>query len=351
MGNSNTSQPNPEIRALVHQINAYLNSKSTILYQISLLKLKLNSRSSYSDGSEESKGIAAEIAAMPNLVETLREIAAEKLSPANTEPEIPTNVTQIFEIKDKDFEELELNYLEVEKAFDELVVVRDETKFKLEQALKKVQKEQKMNLGEIKEKCGEIVAESENLNTIILELKEKLEFLQKKKAEALIKRGNKRKTFLGMSIINKSAMDLKSRFILKQELIKTIHQTKAEQDAQLANFESRNKLINMRNENIEEEEMALNIEMSQNKDKIIDLEWEIEKLVKERNYLKRHNGELSMNLGDKTNSNESEQGSFGSSLASLLNGFGDYRLEKEAIAEENLKLKQHVQDIISIKRH
>lgn len=349
MGNSNSAQPDPELRALVHKINAYLNSKSTILYQISLLKLKLNSRSNYSDGSEESKGIASEIEAMPNLLETLKHIAMEKMNPRNPSPDIPLNVSEIFDIKDNEIEELENKYLEEEKIIDELVQARDETKIKLEQALKKNEKEQKMGLNEIKEKCSEIIAESENLNAIVLELKEKLEFLQKKKAEALIRRGNKRKTFLGMSIINKSAMDLKSKYILKQELIKTIHQTKAEQDAQLANFESRNKLISMRNENMEEEELALNIEIGQNKDKVIELEWEIEKLIKERNYLKKNNGDLSMNLGDK--SNDSDQGSFGSSLASLLNGFGDYKLEKEAIAEENLKLKQHIQSIISVKRH
>ena len=123
----------------------------------------------------------------------------------------------------------------------------------------------------------------------------------------------------------------------------------------MANFESRNKMINMRNESIEEEEVALNIELNQNKDRIIELEWEIEKLAKEKQKMKKQqtiSGELSMNFGsaDRMPSDESDQGSLGSSLASLLNGFGDYRLEQEAMAEENFRLKQHVRDIISVRR-
>ena len=355
MGNSTNSKPDSELRALVHQINSYLNSKSTILYQISLLKLKLNSRSSYGDGSEESTGIENEIKVLPNLIQNLKEIAEEKLNPHTQEVEMSGDLSDIFERKDKEIQDLEDMYQQEEIKLSELIMSRDDSRYKLEEMIVRQEKVQSMNINEVKEKCTEIVSENEELSSLITELKEKLEFLQKKKGEIMISRGNKRKTFLGMSIVNQSAMDLRSKHILKQELIKTIQQTKAEQDVQMANFESRNKMINMRNESIEEEEVALNIEINQNKDRIIELEWEIEKLAKEKQKMKKQqtiSGELSMNFGsaDRMPSDESDQGSLGSSLASLLNGFGDYRLEQEAMAEENFRLKQHVRDIISVRR-
>jgi DNA repair exonuclease SbcCD ATPase subunit len=355
MGNSSSAQPDPELRSLVHKINSYLNSKSTILYQISLLKLKLNSRSSYGDGSEEGPGIENEIKALPELINTLKKIAEEKVNPQSPEIDISADLSDIFEKKDNEIQDLEDLFGCEEVKLSEMITAKKDLEYRLEEMIARNEKMQSMNINEIKEKCSEIIVENENLNVLISELKEKIEFLQKKKGEIMIRRGNKRKAFLGMTIVNQIATELKAKHSMKQDLIKTIQKTKAEQDLQMANFESRNKLINMKNENIEEEEQALAYEIAQNKDRILELEWEIQKLNKDRVNIRKYknnSGEHSMNFGsaDRMPSDESEQGSFGSSLASLLNGFGDYKLEKEAMAEENLKLKQHVQDIISVRR-
>ena len=220
MGNSSNSKPDSHFRALVHQINSYLNSKSTILYQISLLKLKLNSRSSYGDGSEESTGIENEIRALPNLIQTLKEIAEEKLKPPTPEIEVSADLTDIFERKDREIQDLEDLYQQEEIKLSELIMSRDDSRYKLEEMIARQEKMQSMNINEIKEKCTEIISENQNLESLLTEIKEKLEFLQKKKGEIMIRRGNKRKTFLGMSIVNQSAMDLRSKHILKQELIK-----------------------------------------------------------------------------------------------------------------------------------
>ena len=49
MGNTNKITRDPEIRALVHEVDSHLHSKSALLYQISQLKLKINSKKNVSN--------------------------------------------------------------------------------------------------------------------------------------------------------------------------------------------------------------------------------------------------------------------------------------------------------------
>ena len=340
----------PEIRALIHQVNSYLNSKSTLLYQINLIKQKLTSKGNFST-TKEVKGIEIEIQEIPKILQRLKDLNQQSKIQITEETGNPRNYSRIFEAKGLEISQLQEKYNEEIEKYEQMAQIKDQLSEKLKSFISQSEKNPQ-DLDEAREKCNEIIAETHTLNSIIQELKEKLEFLNKKKSEIMLQRGNKRKTYLGMSIMNKPAMDLRSKNIFRQELIKTIQSTKAEQDTQIANFEERSKIVKTLNENIEEEENALNLEISQNKERIIELEWEVESLEKEVERMRNTNkSDASILVGSPAFfTYESDEGSLGNSFGSLLEGMKDYKLESEAIAEENEKLRERIRDIVLVKK-
>lgn len=356
MGNSSTAIQDCEIRSLVHDLDSYLKSKSAILYQISQLKLKLNSRTAFSEATNDSEGIVKEIEEIPKLVSTLLEIGDRKAQSTALTMRFNNNFADIFDSKNKEIEELYKLKEDEIKILEELAGLRSEAEAKYNQALSKTSPIEGLNtVEEVKGKCSELIEEIDKLATMAQELKSKEAFLSNKKLEMMTRRGNKRKTFLGIAIVNSNAMDLRSKYILKNEIIKTIQQTKKEQQAHLANIEKKRAEAENEGEPAEDSEENLMQELSQNKHIIYDLEWEIQALHQEREKLKKIkpiSTDLSINFGsaEKINSDPSEENSLGSSIASLLNGFGDFKIEKEALAEENLRLKQHITELFSLRQ-
>jgi hypothetical protein len=349
MGNSSLSQ-DPEIRAVVHQLNSHFKTKSTLIYQINLIKQKLNSRNSFAKTKEE-KTAQDEILLIPDMICKLRRMSQEKKVIGRKEEVGNLDFSEIFGRKELEICELEEKYLEEREKFEELVVVKGQLEEKVRALTERKQPEYE-EIEEIKAKLRDIQSETEGLKEMARELHDKLQFLMDTKAKMLIDRGIKRRNHLKQSLNYQPALNVQSKQISKQELIKTIERTKIEQSIQLAYIQDRKKAIETCDERLGEEEIALNLEISQNNEKIDSLQWEIEEMNRELQVLKRDvQTENSLRFDSPVFfTNESDQGSLGNSFSSLLDGMKDYRLDTEAVAEENEKLRSHIRDIFSIKR-
>ena len=353
MGNTNKITRDPEIRALVHEVDSHLHSKSALLYQISQLKLKINSKKNYADGTDESSAIED---AKKDII-----ISLEKIRELESKETVDTPTFKSIEIEDfsAEIEEKSNLITEIDNIREQkLAVIQElqEIKTSIEQTFS--ERYQKFNGPydptkelDLKLVYQEILQENEKLSKISEELQNKTKFLERKKMECLSRKGNRRKTVLGLSIVNSEAAQLRTKYILKNEIIRTIQTTTSEQQIRRENIE-RNKL-EMFGVDKKEEESNLLQEINKYKDQILELEWEIQGLVQERDKYRKskfNSSELSMNLGigEKMPSEMSEN-SFGDSIASLVNGMEEHRIDKDALLEENIRLNQHIAKIFSVK--
>lgn len=356
MGNSNEVPRDPEIRALVHQVNSHLSSKSALLYQISQLKSNLNSRKTYAEDIEEVTNIEAEKEEIPKLLQNLGRLRGS--SPNQTKSRIDSssiaNYSYLVKNKIREIEELtvvrdrEINSLKNIKEKSELI------EKSYNQHLQRIQDIQNPELcSELKNMYHELLEETEKLKIVVDELQNKIKFLGKKKDDILSFRSNRRKTVLGLTIMNAEAVQLRSKYILKNEIIKTIKQTTIEQDIRRSNIES-NRLKTEIEVDDKQEEAQLIDEINNYKDKILQLEWEIQALSQDPEKYKRRlkSPEFSINLGsaEKLASEDISENSFGSSIASLISGIGDSQLKKDEIIEENQKLKQQISELFNVRK-
>ena len=273
MGNTNNSLYDPEIRALVHEVNSHLHSKSSLLYQISQLKQKINSRKAYVDNSEEISGSCPEIEEIRLLIEKLNDLAEKNLnsSKPNIDLESINDFSELFSSKDKKiFEISQIKEQEIEN-----IKALNEKKLFLEQSyndnLQKIRELENPDFNlDYKQIYMDLHQETENLGKIAEEFQSKIRFLSNKKTEYLRKRLQKRKTIIGLNIENSAAMNLRSKYILKNEIIKTINETSAEQELRLSNLQKNPFEFEKKVESQEEE--SLMQQLGFYRDQILELE-------------------------------------------------------------------------------
>ena len=148
--------------------------------------------------------------------------------------------------------------------------------------------------------------------------------------------------------VNNAAAHLRSKYLLKNEILETIKQSTIEQAARQDNIEKiRLELISKTRDG--EEEARLTQELTDYKDQILELEWEIQGLTNENTKFNKPRATSSGYSVRSDKPDEILENSFGSSLASLVNGIEEHKIDKDALIEENLKLQQHINELFNIR--
>ena len=350
MGNSPASQLDSEIRILIHEFSSHINYKSSLLYQISQLKLKLSSKMTFSDGTDEEIKVDEELKEIPNNIEILKELKAQLEHKKSKKIQIETpDHSSIIENKQEELNRLKFNEAQIFNEIQQIVEAKNRVEETIEEIRQKEKElEDEMVTIDYKKRYYELVEENKVITDQLDEANSKAVFLNKKRNEHLAERGLRRKKTIGMTIVNPIATQLRSKYILKQEFIKTIQEITSEQADRYENIDKNKADLDSK---IKEEEYVK--EISSCKDQILQIEWRIQELTKEKEKLMSLGcspPEFSINIGsDEKIGSELEENSFGNSIASMMNSLDGESINNDNLGEDIQKLRHHVAEFFSIK--
>lgn len=353
MGNSTVVTQEPDLRSLIHEIHSHLRTKSALLYQISQLKLKINSKKSYADGTDESSGIENNKEEINQLLMKLQELGRTDME--NPLPSFDANsleeISSLLEEKKNCIEELTSSKEAELELISEKRVKMEENQKILNDLLLKMTSNVSETSVDYKELHLSYLQENEKLQKIIEDLKGKAEFLSNRKKENFRRKTTRRQSVLNSDRINTAAAELRSKYLLKNEIQETIKQSTLEQAGRQAAIEKVRINLLSSNKNTAEEERLIQ-ELTNLKDQILELEWEIQGLTEENlKFIKKKTVSSKYSVDSEKPSEDMIEHSFGSSIASLVNEIEEYKIDQQRneLAEENQKLKQHLSEFFSIR--
>lgn len=322
------SAADPEIRALSQKINTAIQAKSTLQYQISQLKFLQEAKKAYPDIKEVKE------AQIQNL----------KLSKEIKDTENLLNMIKGNEMQNEDIKVLEETYEKLKKMLadrdDEIKQLEEEVQFEA-----KTLEEYQENLNNLNEESIKIKAEldllmqSEKYKTIksLEDTIEQLELTLEQKTLEFKNQNPSPEEPSGRTSRRTSITKVHQQLIMeikrKGELEETLREMRAKAEGSKESYlgeELRNEIQRL---DAEEKELLSLIEEAEHKKRQLD---------KNRNEM-----ESRVSPYDQHKDFDLLESRFESSIATLMSGVGDIRNEKDAINEENKKLKMEITGILS----
>ncbi|OMJ71110.1 hypothetical protein SteCoe_30761 [Stentor coeruleus] len=322
------SAADPEIRALSQKINTAIQAKSTLQYQISQLKFLQEAKKAYPDIKEVKE------AQIQNL----------KLSKEIKDTENLLNMIKGNEMQNEDIKVLEETYEKLKKMLadrdDEIKQLEEEVQFEA-----KTLEEYQENLNNLNEESIKIKAEldllmqSEKYKTIksLEDTIEQLELTLEQKTLEFKNQNPSPEEPSGRTSRRTSITKVHQQLIMeikrKGELEETLREMRAKAEGSKESYlgeELRNEIQRL---DAEEKELLSLIEEAEQKKRQLD---------KNRNEM-----ESRVSPYDQHKDFDLLESRFESSIATLMSGVGDIRNEKDAINEENKKLKMEITGILS----
>ncbi|OMJ74551.1 hypothetical protein SteCoe_26513 [Stentor coeruleus] len=322
------SAADPEIRALSQKINTAIQAKSTLQYQISQLKFLQEAKKAYPDIKEVKE------AQIQNL----------KLSKEIKDTENLLNMIKGNEMQNEDIKVLEETYEKLKKMLadrdDEIKQLEEEVQFEA-----KTLEEYQENLNNLNEESIKIKAEldllmqSEKYKTIksLEDTIEQLELTLEQKSLEFKNQNPSPEEPSGRTSRRTSITKVHQQLIMeikrKGELEETLREMRAKAEGSKESYlgeELRNEIQRL---DAEEKELLSLIEEAEQKKRQLD---------KNRNEM-----ESRVSPYDQHKDFDLLESRFESSIATLMSGVGDIRNEKDAINEENKKLKMEITGILS----
>lgn len=322
------SAADPEIRALSQKINTAIQAKSTLQYQISQLKFLQEAKKAYPDIKEVKE------AQIQNL----------KLSKEIKDTENLLNMIKGNEMQNEDIKVLEETYEKLKKMLadrdDEIKQLEEEVQFEA-----KTLEEYQVNFNNLNEESIKIKAEldllmqSEKYKTIksLEDTIEQLELTLEQKTLEFKNQNPSPEEPTGRTSRRTSITKVHQQLIMeikrKGELEETLREMRAKAEGSKESYlgeELRNEIQRL---DAEERELLNLIEEAEQKKRQLD---------KNRNEM-----ESRVSPYDQHKDFDLLESRFESSIATLMSGVGDIRNEKDAINEENKKLKMEITGILS----
>lgn len=334
----------PEIRAEIQLLKAHIEHKAYLNYEISQMKIRTNYRTSAD--SRDFKGLTSigkqlfrRLSLIRYISQTLKETSLKEI-PKETlqdllsrtqemEPklELPKDLFSInFEL-DNIVNDLKNNYDLMSQDYQIKSAKYIENQSIVENI---IQREQELNL--LEREVLDYTLELEQFDNENKDLKKKKERVANKKRESV----DKVKIFQHLS---ENAMKLRSKLLLKEELMKNIKSAEKELDE--LNDKILSKQEKLREAEQENEENKKNVSRFEvdlhtlNK-KVKKLEIRIQGLENEKNLLTNSESKTNFLNPDSSGANETV------SISGILSGLTKISKEKNSLFEENLKLKERL---------
>lgn len=347
-----TSKDDDEVRGQLQLLRALMQNKSNLMYDLSQLKIK----TSYQQSNKNYREIKELV--------TFSKIIRKKLDDLNlthenfknvesseTSPESLKKLLSLISYSKENYDQLE-NLL---KEFDDSQGLLNLLKERFEQVSQEFQMK-KIKLAEnqnyLNEGSPEVMTFKE-LNAEIKEFQSELDFYRQENEKMMGKKESMKKNRRGSvqkvklyKQFSQNALKLRSQLLIREDLEKSIKNAEEE-----LNYHSQQ--VEKEKARLEEIEADLasgqNIEDLQGELKnleqeIQDLENELENCYREREELISP-VVLGINLNEGTNGTPED--SLTVSLASLIAGFTEMRMEKDNLIEQNNRLKERISNLFS----
>lgn len=346
-----------ELRAKVQLIRAYMQSKSTLSYQINQLKIRNSYRQSntdfrdFKDMGNISKLLHKKLQDVQSLNTLLRSPEIQKHPSTSVSKLVEIIVGSEGNMKDIDkilgetmnsevyLSLLKEKYLQVKETLNGVKAVHRENVKKLEQ-----NQDKQEAFEALEEEVNELASEVETFQ------KENKEMLKKKQRITINRRGSVQRIKVYQQLSD-SALKLRSKLVFKDEL---------ERNIRSANLE-----IQQHSEKIEKEKVKLQLlqgnseaslkfnekyenDLYELRKETKRLEIKLEILDKEREKLIQQCKEESERFELPKNSEDTDE-TLSINLIGLLNGFNEMRKEKDSLIAENDELKRKISNLFRFK--
>lgn len=327
MGCGNSSV-DPEIKNLAEKINAAIQAKSTLQYQISQLKFLQETKKAYPDIKDVKEAQIQNLKLSKEIKDT------ENLLSSIKENEMRSEDIRILEETFQKLQQMLKERDEEIKSLEEEVQIELKTIEDYKQSLAKLNQENEDLKADL-----DLLMQSEKYKTIksLEEAIEQLEMtLESKNNEYKISSSSPDPSQSKKGQRNSSMSKVHQQLIMeikrKTELEDTLkeYRSKAEGSDSYLGEELRNDILKLEEE---EKELLLLIE-----------EAELKKKQLEKNKIE---SETRLSPYEQYKEFDALESRFESSISSLMNGVGDIRSEKELINEENRKLRIEVSEYLS----
>lgn len=334
----------PEIRAEIQLLKAHIEHKAYLNYEISQMKIRTSYKSSAD--SRDFKGLTSigkqlfrRLSIIRYISQTLKETSLKEI-PKETlqdllsqtqemEPklELPKDLFSInFEL-DNLVNDLKNNYDFLSQDYQTKTEKYSENQARVEYI---IQKEQELSL--LEREVIDYTLELEQFASENKDLSTKKQKVANKKRESV----DKVKIFQHLS---ENAMKLRSKLLLKEELIKNIKSAEKELD-------ELNEKILVRQEKLRETEQEneenrknvsrFEVDLHALNKKVKKLEIRLQGLEKEKCLLTNSESKMNFSMPESSGANETM------SISGIISGFTKINKEKNSLFEENLKLKERL---------
>lgn len=349
---SSTGKDDDEVRGQLQLLRALMQNKSNLMYELSQLKIK----TSYQQSNRSYREIKELITFSKIIKKKLEDLNLTHENFKNTEssdtpPETLTKLKSLVSYSQENYGQLE-NLL---KEFDDSEGLLTLLKEKFELLSKEFQKKQ-AKLAENQMFLNEGSPEAMTFNELSAEIKEfhsELDFYKRENEKMKGKKENFKKNRRGSvqkvklyKQFSENALKLRSQLLIREDLEKNIKNAEQELDYHSQQIEKEKARL----EELEAD-LASNPNVDDLREELNSLEKEIQVLENELENYYREREELinpvvlGINLNERTNGTPED--SLTVSLASLIAGFTEMRMEKDNLIEQNNRLKERISSLFS----
>lgn len=347
---------NEDLRARIRLYKAYLMQKTTLSYQISQIKIKntyKQSNSDFRDFKEMAnlgKIFQKKLLDYKNIRNSLSDSQIKQLTPKEL-----TKVINNISSSEERCNEIESLFSQnsssenfVSMLKEKCAYLEDLIKSKLQQFKDNeynisFSSEQKETVNALEEQIEDYKAE---LNIFMEENKE----LEAKKTRINLRKRTSFERIRNYQMLPESALQLRSKLLLKDELRKNVLNAEKELENLSENIEFKKSRIYMMEEETEENmkfAARFEVDLYEARKNLKKLEIRLEGLYKERDNLMEFYENKHQTKETKGNDNLEEGETV--SLTSLMTGFHEMNKEKETLIQENNKLKERISKLFQSK--